>query len=146
MSTLKQERMAARIREILSDLLTFEVSDPALGGVTVTEVKLDRELEYAKVYVNALGEEAREPEVMAGLMRASGFLRRELAARVRLRRVPALRWVWDETLSQAAHMEELLDQLEIQPDQEGSEQQDHAAERDDEDDEGDIVLRDTPRD
>lgn len=145
MSTLKQERMAARIREILSDLLTFEVSDPALGGVTVTEVKLDRELEYAKVYVNALGEEARESEVMAGLMRASGFLRRELAARVRLRRVPALRWAWDETLSHAAHMEEVLDQLDIQPAEDGS-TPDRTADSDDEDDAGDIVLPSAPRD
>lgn len=113
--TLKQERMADRIREILSELLLFEVSDPALQGVTVTEVVIDRELEYANVYVNALGEEERAESVMAGLRRAHGFLRRELASRVRLRRAPELRFHWDETLSRAAHIEALLDSLDISP-------------------------------
>ena len=64
--TLKQERMADRIREILSSLLLLEVTDPALQGVTVVEVRLDQELEYADVYVNALGDESRQSEVMAG--------------------------------------------------------------------------------
>ena len=57
--SVKQERMAERIREILSSLLLLEVTDPALQGITVTEVKLDSELEYADVYVNALGDESR---------------------------------------------------------------------------------------
>ncbi|MBO9310180.1 MAG: 30S ribosome-binding factor RbfA [Chloroflexi bacterium] len=113
--TLKQERMADRIRELLSGLLRSEVSDPALRGVTVTEVVLDRELEHANVYVNALGEEARAEEVMAGLRRARGFLRRELASRIRLRRAPELRFYWDETLSRAARIEAMLDSLNIPP-------------------------------
>ncbi len=111
--TLKQERMADRIREILSELLLSEVSDPALRGLTVTEVVLDRELEYANIYVNALGEEERAESVMAGLRRAHGFLRRELAQRIRLRRAPELRFHWDETLSRAAHIEAVLDSLDI---------------------------------
>ncbi|PJF41771.1 MAG: ribosome-binding factor A [Candidatus Thermofonsia Clade 1 bacterium] len=76
---------------------------------------LDRELEYANVYVNALGEEERAESVMAGLRRAHGFLRRELASRIRLRRAPELRFHWDETLSRAAHIEEVLDSLNIPP-------------------------------
>src|SRR5215510_12500681 len=86
--TLKQERMSDRIREILSELLLMEVSDPALQGITVTDVTVDPEIEYAEVYVNALGEEDREKEVMQGLKRASGFLRREVGRRVKLRRTP----------------------------------------------------------
>lgn len=115
MSTLKQERMAERIREILSTLLLLEVNDPALGGVTVTEVRLDRELEYADVYVNALGDEESEQEVMAGLRRAHGFLRREVGKRISIRRTPELRFHWDEMLDRAASLEETLDQLDIPP-------------------------------
>src|SRR5947207_6716298 len=99
--TLKQERMADRIREILSSLLLMEVTDPALHDVTVTEVVLDPELEYADVYVNALGNEARQNEVMAGLKRATGFLRREVGKRIRIRRTPVLNFHWDTTLSRA---------------------------------------------
>ncbi len=123
MATLKQERMADRIREILSTLLLLEVTDPALEGVTVTEVTLDRELEYANVYVNALGEEERQPEVMAGLARAHGYLRREVGKRVRLRRTPELRFHWDVTLDRGAAIEETLDRLEIPPATDANEEQ-----------------------
>jgi ribosome-binding factor A len=109
--SIKQERMSERIREILSELLLTEVTDPALQGLTVTEVTLDPELEYAEVYVNALGEEEREKEVLAGFNRANGFLRREVGKRVRLRRTPYLRFHWDKTLSQAERIEQVLDRL-----------------------------------
>ena len=111
--TLKQERMADRIREILSGLLLLEVTDPALHDVTVTEVVLDQELEYANVYVNALGNEERENEVMAGLKRANGFLRRELGKRIKLRRTPALNFHWDITLSRGEAIEQALDRLDL---------------------------------
>jgi ribosome-binding factor A len=113
--TLKQERMAERIREILSELLLLEVTDPALQGITVTEVTLDPELEYATVYVNALGEEERRDDVMAGLKRANGFLRREVGKRIRVRRTPVLNFMWDVTLSRAEAIEQALDRLDIPP-------------------------------
>ncbi len=113
--SVKQERMADRIREILSTLLLLEVTDPALQGVTVTEVALDPELEYANVYVNALGDESRQDEVMAGLKRATGFLRREVGKRIRLRRTPVLNFHWDITLSRAEEIERALDQLDLPP-------------------------------
>jgi ribosome-binding factor A len=113
--SLKQERMAVRIREILSGLLLLEVTDPALHDVTVTEVVLDPELEYANVYVNALGDESRQPEVMAGLKRANGFLRRELGKRIRLRRTPVLQFHWDITLSRGEAIEQALDRLNLPP-------------------------------
>ncbi len=111
--TLKQERMAERIREILSNLLLVEVTDPALQGLTITEVILDRELEYADVYVNALGDEERRAEVMAGLKRANGFLRREVGQRVRLRRVPVLHFHWDLSLARGEAIEQVLDRLHL---------------------------------
>src|SRR5258706_15265539 len=113
--TLKQERMSDRINEILSELLLLEVSDPALQGVTVTDVSVDPEIEYADVYVNALGEEDRQKEVMQGLKRATGFLRRELARRVKLRRAPNLNFHWDISLSRAENVERALDNLHVQP-------------------------------
>lgn len=113
--TIKQERMNERIREILSDLLLFEVKDPRLSGVTITQVQLDRELQFATVYVNALAEEEREEEVLEGLERAQGFLRREVGKRVRLRRTPELRFKWDNTLEHAERVNELLDSLDIPP-------------------------------
>lgn len=109
----KKDRIAERIRVVMSELLMREVSDPRLHSVTVTDVKLDPEIMYARIFVNALGDESREPEVMAGLDRAGGFLRRELSKRLQVRSVPELRFVWDKTLASADRVERLLDDLEI---------------------------------
>lgn len=109
--TIKQERMMDRVRELLSGLLLLEVTDPALKGVTITDVVMDRELEYAEVYVNALGDEGRQAEVMKGLKRAQGFLRRELGKRLRLRRVPNLVFHWDVSLARGEAMEAKLNQV-----------------------------------
>jgi ribosome-binding factor A len=115
MTTKKQGRVAELIMEYLSLILLYEASDPRLDDVTITGVDVDRELMYATVYVTALsGEEGRE-DVMAGLASAMGFLRRELASRLELRRVPELRFKWDHTAAYAARIDALLDSLDISP-------------------------------
>ncbi|MCB9453398.1 MAG: 30S ribosome-binding factor RbfA [Anaerolineaceae bacterium] len=113
--TIKQDRMAERIQEILSELLLREVADPRLQNITVTEVKLDRELMFANIYINALAEEAREAEVMAGLERAKGFLRRETARRVRIRAMPELIFHWDYALERGERIAQILEKLDIPP-------------------------------
>lgn len=119
--SLKQDRMNERIRVILSELLLREVSDPRLQGLTVTEVSLDAELMYATVYVNALGEEDREDEVMNALEKAKGFLRREVGQRIRVRNVPELKFKWDTTLEAAERINQLIDNLDIPDDIEDKE-------------------------
>lgn len=109
--TIKSERVADLILSHLSQLMLTEVRDPRLHGVTIMEVRLDREIEHADIFVNALGDESRRDEVMEGLRQAQGFLRKELAARLRLRRMPYLHFKWDVVLQQANHMEEVLDAL-----------------------------------
>ncbi|GAB1422226.1 30S ribosome-binding factor RbfA [Anaerolineales bacterium] len=113
--SLKQDRTQERIRVILSDLLLFEISDPRLQGVTITEVKVDLEIAYANVYVNALGDESRKDEILAGLQHAKGFLRREVGKRIHLRRVPDLIFHWDHTLEHGEHINQVIDKLDIPP-------------------------------
>ena len=110
--TIKQERAAHLIHNILSELLMSEVTDPALGGVTVTDVTVDREIEYADVFVHALDD---RDAVMAGLERANGFLRRELAARTRFRKTPVLHFHWDVALEHGERIDDLLDSIDIPP-------------------------------
>jgi ribosome-binding factor A len=111
--SIKQQRMADQLRNLLSSLLLTEVRDPRLKNVTVTRVLLDREFQSADIYVNALGDEDRRSEVMAGLERSKGFLRRELAARVRLRQTPELHFHWDLNLEHGERMNRILDDLDI---------------------------------
>jgi ribosome-binding factor A len=112
----KQARVAGRIRKILSTLLVREIADPRLHGVTITNVEIDAELMYARVFVNALGEEEREAEVLAALEHAKGFLRREVAQRVGLRRAPTLTFRWDATLERSERILSLLSTLDIPED------------------------------
>jgi ribosome-binding factor A len=115
MSKIRQRRTAEQIRHILSELFLRQLNDPRLQGLTITDVKIDRELQYANIYVNALGDEARQQEVMASLDKAVGFLRRELSGRMRLRSAPQLKFHWDPTLAHAEEINQLLDSLDIPP-------------------------------
>jgi ribosome-binding factor A len=112
--TIKQERAAQLIMEIMGNLLMFEVTDPALETVNITEVRIDRELEYADIYVHARDD---KDQVMAGLERASGFLRHELAARTSFRRTPVLHFHWDATIEHSERIDELLNSLDIKPEE-----------------------------
>ena len=115
MGKIKQERIAEQIRISISELLLMEANDPRIQGITITEVKIDRELQHADIKVNALGDESRAEEVMEGLNSAQSFLRRELSRRLQLRKVPQLHFHWDYSLQNALEMEQLLTQLEIPP-------------------------------
>ncbi len=95
----------------MSDLLLKEISDPRLHQVYVTDVRVDRELAYADVYVSAVEGKSRAAEILQGMESASGFLRRTLSARVELRAFPRLRFHWDPTPENADHIEKVLAQL-----------------------------------
>src|SRR5512138_2205166 len=110
-SGIRLQRIADRIRQELSEMLIHEISDPRLKQIYVTEVKVDRELAYADVYVSAVEGVSRSRDVLAGLESASGFIRRNLAARVELRTFPRLRFHWDMTPENADHVEKLLADL-----------------------------------
>lgn len=92
-------------------MLIREVSDPRLELIYVTDVKVDKELAWADVYVSAVEGASRSTEVLAGLESASGFLRRALSSRVELRAFPRLRFHWDPTPENADHVEKLLAEL-----------------------------------
>lgn len=113
MSKIRQQRTADQIQTILSELMLREMRDPRLQGLTITDVRIDRELQYADIYINALGDDSREEEIMEGLERATGFMRKELANRMSLRTVPQLHFHWDATLAHAERISQVLDSLNI---------------------------------
>lgn len=113
-STLRIQRIADRIREELSEMMVREISDPRIAGISITGVKVDRELTYADVFVSALEGHERAPEVVSGLEHASGFLRKKLAERIELRTFPKLRFHWDPTPERADHIERLLQEIRQQ--------------------------------
>ena len=92
-------------------MLIREISDPRLHQIFVTDVKVDRELAYADIYVSAIEGRERSKETLDGLESASGFIRRTLAGRVELRTFPRLRFHWDPTPENADHIEKVLAEL-----------------------------------
>lgn len=102
-------RVNESIKEILSLALTEEqVKDPRIGFVTVTGVETSSDLRHATVYVSVLGGQRRREATLAALERSRGFLQARVNARLRLKRTPQLRFVYDETTDRAMRIERLL--------------------------------------
>lgn len=127
-SQLRIQRIADRIREDLSEMLIREVSDPRLSGISITGVKVDRELTYADIFVSAVEGQSRSKEVLAGLDRANGFLRHKMAERIELRVFPRLRFHWDPTPERADHIERLLSTIRQQSSEINNEKSSHGNE------------------
>lgn len=108
MVRFRRERLGDQLRVELADLILRDVRDPRVGFVTVTEVRMSGDLQYARVYVSILGDEEQTRESFAALERAGGFLRAQIGRRLRLRRVPELRFALDETLDTSARIDALL--------------------------------------
>ena len=103
-------RLGDQLQVELADLIQRELKDPRVGFVTVTEVRMSPDLKHARVYVSVFeGEEEKKQESITALQRAEGFLRHSLGRRLRLRYVPALRFVVDDTLDHSARIDELLE-------------------------------------
>ena len=106
------ERVNNLIRQEMSGLLQRQVKDPRLSSfVTVTEVVTSPDLRHAKIFVSHIGSEEEKQETLGVLVAASGFLRNELARRLRLRRIPELSFHWDDSIERGTHLLEIIDQV-----------------------------------
>jgi ribosome-binding factor A len=110
-SPLRMKRINDRFKEVLSIILLTKIKDPRLADVIVTDVKVDRELDHANIYVSAPQGHVREKEVLEALNHAAGFLKYELASEIDLRIMPKLRFFWDMTPERADRIDSLLAQL-----------------------------------
>ncbi len=107
------QRLNVLFQHELADLIRTELRDPRLGGiVSVTRVDVSPDLEKASAYVSILGEKEVKQSTMQALAAAAPFLRRHLIERIRIRRVPVLHFVLDETIEEAAHILDLMKQVE----------------------------------
>lgn len=105
------ERLADQIRIELEELIAGELEDPRIGLVTVARVELSPDLSHCRVFVSVAGDDAAEQETLAGLSAASGFARRELSQRLRLRRAPDVVFVPDRGEHNVARVDQLLKDL-----------------------------------
>jgi ribosome-binding factor A len=112
--TRRIERVNHLLREAISELLQRQVKDPRLGGfVTVTEVAASPDLRYARVFISVLGDDEEKRKTLECLNAASGFFRKELGIRLRLRRIPELNFRRDDSIDRAARVLQLMKQLSV---------------------------------
>ncbi|HEX2230238.1 MAG TPA: 30S ribosome-binding factor RbfA [Candidatus Binatia bacterium] len=104
----RSDRIADLLVELISELLSREIRDPRVRGVTITGAKLTKDLKLARVYFNLLGGGEGRTNVLAGLRSAAGFIRSRVAKELKLRFVPSIEFFYDETEDQAQRIAELL--------------------------------------
>ncbi|GEK46511.1 30S ribosome-binding factor RbfA [Halomonas pacifica] len=108
----RTDRVADQLQKELAVLIQREVKDPRLGMVTVSGVKVSRDLGYADVYITLLGEnDAETIKANLGILRrAAGFLRGQVGRRIKLRHVPELRFHYDESVVRGQRLSSLIDE------------------------------------
>ena len=113
----RPERLEDQVHFLLSTLVQRELRDPELGFATITAVRLSPDRSVARVYFTVLPANGGDQEAQNGftrkaLGRAAGFLRTQLASRLKMKRVPELRFFPDGTLEEGNHLETLLAEIE----------------------------------
>lgn len=122
--SVRIRRVAEQIRGELSEILRDEVRDPRLRLVTITRVKLASDLGAATIFYSPLGEDPdreRAIELEAAMIAVTGFVRRSLSQRVKLRHTPNLRFILDDSIAEGTQTLSLLRSLDVHPEEEAPE-------------------------
>jgi ribosome-binding factor A len=106
----RSKRLGNEVLRTLNELVRFETKDPSLKMVSLSSLELSRDLSVARVYFSMLDPDGDPEPVQEGLQRASGFLRSRLGREIKIRHVPELRFVHDNSAAEAQRISSLIDQ------------------------------------
>jgi ribosome-binding factor A len=109
--SIRQRKIADQIKKSISQIIDRKLKDPRKGFITITQVKVTRDLKIANIYFTCLGDEEQRRKSRQALESANKFIRSELAPQLKLRFMPELRFFYDETLDYAQHVDDLLKQI-----------------------------------
>ena len=107
----RQKRLGELLKHEISDMILRGIKDPRIGFVSVTSVELTADLRQAKVFVSVLGSESERKSSLAGLRSATGFIRRELGQRLRLKYLPEIIVEYDTSIEQGSRILALIDSV-----------------------------------
>jgi len=108
MTVRRAERVGEAVREVIADMLVREIKDPRIGMITLTTVELTDDLKHAKVYFSCVGDQGVRERSLHGLRSAAGFIRAQVARRLKLRYAPELVFQFDPSLETAERLAILL--------------------------------------
>ncbi|HUW50380.1 MAG TPA: 30S ribosome-binding factor RbfA [Sulfuricella sp.] len=109
-TSLRAGRIAEQIQRELAELIQLEVKDPRVGLVTLTGVEVTQDYAHAKVYFTSMKSAEDVPKAQAGLEHAAGFLRSQLAHRMKLRVTPQLHFIHDTSVEHGVRLSQLIDE------------------------------------
>ena len=102
--------MAEAIREVVSQAILHEVSDPRVDGITVLHVEVSSDLRSASAYISIMGDKTKQDQAMKGLKSATGFLQSLVAARLQTRFTPVLSFKRDDGIKKSVEMSKLIEE------------------------------------
>ena len=106
----RPQRLGDLIQREVSELIRLEVRDPRVGMITITSVDVSPDMSHAKIFFTVL-EKDKLPETLAGLGRSAGFLRSQLARRIKMYTTPELRFAYDESVERGDRISRLIDSV-----------------------------------
>ncbi|MBQ8827953.1 MAG: 30S ribosome-binding factor RbfA [Clostridia bacterium] len=105
-------RIAQEMKRVISDVIREEIKDPRIPIMTsILDIKLAKDLKFAKIYVSVYGSEADKASAIEALRNSAGFIRREIGRRMIIRAIPELNFVIDESIEHGAYMSELISKV-----------------------------------
>lgn len=105
-------RIAAEMQRVVSEIIRNDLKDPRIPLMTsVMNIKLAKDLKYAKVYVSIFGTDDEKKQALAALKNSAGYIRREIGQRMIIRALPELTFELDESLERGAYMSKLIDRV-----------------------------------
>ena len=107
----RSERVAERIKTIISEILIRDIDDSRLGFVTITKVSVSPDLVNAVIYVSVMGDDSKKSDSMQALKSATKFIKGILGDKLDLRHVPTIDFTYDDSLEKASRVWSLMSKL-----------------------------------
>jgi ribosome-binding factor A len=104
----RKDRVSEQIRRELAELIRTELKDPRVGMISITDVEVTADYAHAKIFFSSMSGSENLEEIMEGLQKSSGFLRRELGKRISIHMTPQLHFVFDQSLERGADLSKLI--------------------------------------
>jgi ribosome-binding factor A len=115
----RSNRLAEELKNEISAIIMQEVRDPRVGFATVTGVKVSPDLRYARVLISVFGTPEEKKQTLDALTSATGFIRRQISSRIKLRYTPELSFDYDQSVEQGDRMLQLIEEIKKERPDEG---------------------------
>ena len=126
-NSIKNTRINGEVQKELSNIIRNEIKDPRISPMTsVVSVEVTPDLKYCKAYISVLGDEQQQKDTIDGLKSAEGFIRKQLAHSINLRKTPQLTFIADQSIEYGIHMSHMIDEVNKKNQEMGTSAQEHS--------------------